>query len=52
MIGTKNPIITDRDHLFVWAEHVPCHWGAVLGCDGGGGGVDQGVQAKLNSSWG
>jgi len=29
--------------------HIPCHWGAVLGCDGGGGGVDQGVQAKLTA---
>ena len=30
---------------------VPCHWGAVLGCDGGGGGVHQGVQTELNSWW-
>ena len=31
--------------------HPPCHWGAVLGCDGGGGGVHQGVQTELNSWW-
>ena len=38
-------------YLSIFWFHPPCHWGAVLGCDGGGGGVHQGVQTELNSWW-